>query len=473
MLMRKMNSKITKKLILGMLSLTFIAVLFLWSYQILFLEENYINQQTEKIKNIVEKLETAYNTLDNQNFQDYLEEKLYINNINFEIIDLDGNLLFLSNQTMGRGMGSRVTRSHNLNQIITEGQKVYIEKHNRLNTEYLSFSKLSKENQLIFTGSVPLEPIDETISILKRQMLYITLILIVLSIVIGVFISKTFIKPIKKINEAVKKLEKGNLKSKVNINTNDEFEELGNNFNNMAIELNKIEELRNKLVSNVSHELRTPLTVIKGYCEMIQDIHGEDKEKRDNSLKVIIDETDRLSLFINNILDLSKLDSGNEEYKYENVSIKELLYSVVEKYKFLASKKSIFLKIISEEDEFMSYIDPGKIEQVFHNIISNSINYTKENGEILIIILNEKDYIKVQIKDNGKGISKNDLKYIWERFYKVECKESKNNNSMGLGLSITKAILDGHSLDFNITSKLNKGTIFTIYFKKNNNFNKF
>jgi two-component system sensor histidine kinase ResE len=205
----------------------------------------------------------------------------------------------------------------------------------------------------------------------------------------------------------------------------------------------KLEHLRREFVGNVSHELRTPLSYLQGYTEALLDGMVEDPEEKKKYLNIILDETLRLRRMVNELLDLSQIESGHLHLKKEKISLKNLIERVVKKLTPLSQKKGI--KISTEFEELpLVMADEDRIEQVMINLIDNAMRYNEGSGEIRIKARKSEGGVIVSVKDNGPGIPEDELPFIWERFYKVDKARTRKTGGTGLGLAIVKNIIEAH-----------------------------
>ena len=224
-------------------------------------------------------------------------------------------------------------------------------------------------------------------------------------------------------------------------------------------EIRRLETMRRDFVANVSHELKTPLTSIKGFVETLLEGAIEDKENSIDFLKIIKNHTDRLNALINDLLDLSHIESKEVTLNNDKFSLSGMAFEVAAGFKSQAKKKG--LKIISELPEGLEVLaDKGKIEQVFANLISNAIKYNKENGSVRIYSEQMQDRVKIVIEDSGSGIPTKDIPRIFERFYRVDKARSRELGGTGLGLSIVKHIVELHSGTVGVESTEGLGSKF-------------
>lgn len=287
------------------------------------------------------------------------------------------------------------------------------------------------------------------------------LISLALSIILGIFYSRYFTEPIKKITEVTKKIAERDYGIRTNINDNNEIGELAVAIDQMTEDINKnIEEIKElekrakELVANVSHEFKTPLTLIRGYVENLQDKTTKpSKEVYEN----IITNTEVLEKLVNELLDLSKFQAGTVVLKKEPLLLKQLVKDVMFDMRNLSKKKDIKIKLIEEyKEKQILEADYIKMRQLLTIFLDNSIKYSNEGGNISIIISKG----CLSITDNGIGIEQSKLEQLFERYYQVD----NNKNGYGLGLCIAKYIADAHNYKLSIESVENKGTTVKVIF---------
>ena len=215
-------------------------------------------------------------------------------------------------------------------------------------------------------------------------------------------------------------------------------------------------------MANVGHDLKTPLTMIKAYAEMTRDFENQSVQKRNDNLNIIIEETDRLNILVQDILDLSKLQSKTYELKYEKFDLDELIRNVIKRFYILIDNEGYQI-VYDNNKSIMINADKKRIEQVIYNLVNNAINYTGDDKNIYINIKNKNKNLIVEIIDTGKGIDKSEIKHIWNKYYHNEKKHKRNAIGTGLGLSIVKTILENHNYKYGVKSSKGKGS--TFYFE--------
>ncbi len=310
------------------------------------------------------------------------------------------------------------------------------------------------------------EPIGTTLSIVNSISYICANIILLFACIVSIIISSHIVNPLVKISKNAKSLIKGEFNMTIRHGEYDEIKTLTENLNAASAEISKTETLRNDLMANVSHDLKTPLTMIKAYAEMIRDLSGDNPEKRLKHLKVIIDETDRLTLLVNDILNLSKLESGVAEINLSVFDLSQLLKDIISRFSLLDNTRDYTVSP-EMDDGIMIEADQQKIEQVVYNLVNNAINYIGEDKLVTVKLhKNENGRARFEVSDHGPGIPKEQIPYIWERYYKVDRSENYKRvvKGTGLGLSIVKEIFTVHGFDFGCDSVEGSGSTFWFEF---------
>ncbi len=319
-------------------------------------------------------------------------------------------------------------------------------------------------NSYIFINS-QLESLDATNKVLKQQVIYLLIIVIILSIVIGAFVSRSITKPIFNITKKARKMGQGDLSVKFERSDIAEIDELSETLNYAMNEMIKTDDYRRDLMANVGHDLKTPLTLIKSYAEMVRDITYKDDTKRTEHLNVIINESDRLNALVNDIISLSKLEAGADKLNIETYDIVAEIKSIIQKFEILELTEN-YNFIYSGPESALIKADKNKIDQVIYNLINNAVNYTGDDQCVYINVTKVKAGFQVEIIDTGKGIDEETIKHVWNRYYKTEKKHKRNKVGTGLGLSIVREILEAHNFTYGVKSSIGKGTNFYFTIKK-------
>ena len=290
-----------------------------------------------------------------------------------------------------------------------------------------------------------------------------------ISVAISLIISKTLLSPIQGMTKAAEAMADGDFSRKITVESGDEIGILAETFNDMATqietmleELKKAEKLRREFVANVSHELRTPLTSIRTYAETISDTQGIPQETEEEFLRVIINESDRMTKIVQDLLELSRFDSGTSELSVEEFSIERSLRDVYAAVALEARKRDHEINLELEWKLPKIAGDRARIEQVLMNIISNALKYTPDGGTISMYSGTSGDDVWVRIEDTGMGIPHDDLARVFERFYRVDKARTRESGGTGLGLSIAKEIVTKHGGDITVRSTQGVGTSVTV-----------
>ncbi|QQP70615.1 PAS domain S-box protein [Carnobacterium sp. CS13] len=228
-------------------------------------------------------------------------------------------------------------------------------------------------------------------------------------------------------------------------------------------EIRRLEKVRTDFVTNASHELKTPVTALKGFSETLLDGAMEDKDVLKQFLEIMLAESSRLDLLVNDILELSKLEQKQVPIAYEEVRVKDAVLSTFKLVKQKAEQKQITMEFI-EEEEVNIEADSGRLKQILANLIDNAVIYTQAGGNIVVTLKKKEEHAIISISDNGMGIPEDELNRIFERFYRVDKARSRNSGGTGLGLSIVKYLVENFNGTIAVQSKAGLGTTFTLTF---------
>ena len=320
----------------------------------------------------------------------------------------------------------------------------------------------SEPDAYIFVCSY-LQPLGSTMAIFHRQFVFVAVVTAVFTMCISLLFAVKISNPIIIMNKAAKELPQGHFKFRARKRDYEEIKQLSETLQSASKEIAKSDDLRRELMSNISHDLRTPLTMIKAYAEMIRDLSGDNPEKRARHLKVIIDETDRLSSLVNDILDLSKLEAGVTEISRERFNFGERLGGVVSRFDILRDSDGINIELHAGS-MIMIEADPIKMEQVVYNLINNAVTYTGDDNTVIVRLYRTPERsVRFEVTDHGDGIAPEHLPYIWDRYYKVSERNKTHKRAKlgsGIGLSIVKNILEQHGFRYGVDSVQGQGSTF-------------
>ena len=281
-----------------------------------------------------------------------------------------------------------------------------------------------------------------------------------LGLIVLLLMIRGIIKRVQVLNGATKQIAKGHFDQRVSFRQKDEISQLADGFNAMAEELAISDASKRDFVSNAAHELRSPMTSINGFVEGMLDgtIPPEEHEKY---LTVVSTEVKRLTKLVKSMLDLSRIESGRDKLNIQKVDINEMIRRVVIRFSQKIEDKGVIPDIGITDGKLMVSADPDKIEEVLQNLVDNAIKFTPADKGLYIGAERVGQKVVVTVRDEGAGISEEDLKFIWDRFYTVDKAHTGHKSGTGLGLPIVKSIIEQHKEEIHIQSRVNEGTEFT------------
>ena len=476
------------KLLIMLGFFVFVVVAILWVIQVLMSDALYANvkqreidvtaeqlkeliiNESEELGNTVEDLAERYNvcvkiySVDDGSFSEVHSAIVLVNSIITNT--KDENIKFFYRQARANGGVYRTSialgmfDTYNPSQSPINSDTI---KNNELSIASLHAEIIDNgekgEYLLLLNSTVtPLESAKKTI---MAQFSYIIVFLLIGSLCMAYLLSKLISSPLKSMNESAKKLAEGNYNVDFDGGGYKEINELSDTLNFAAKELSKNDNLQKELIANISHDLRTPLTMIKGYSEVMRDIPGENTPE---NIQAIIDETERLSELVNDLLDLSKIESGAKAFEPEPLDITEAVRSVISRYDKMKASQGYEIDFLHDDHVVVS-ADRVMILQVIYNLINNAINYCGDDLYVGVrqkIRIDDKGQrvVRISIEDHGIGIPEDKLSLIWDRYYKVDSVHRRATVGTGIGLSIVKKLLIKHSAAYGVDSKLGEGSTF-------------
>ena len=442
-------------LFLSLIVFSFLILFIFWFFQITFLNGYY---KYFKKNDMIVTSKEIINSYKNNSDYNSLNMIAYKNNVCIEIIG-DNKITYSSGASNSCILlDSKAIKKNKAKFISSDAKTINFTAYNyNYNDELLIYGEKLSDGSIIFI-STPLRIMGSILNIIQKEFIYCSIVIIIISLIAAYFLSRKFSNPITRITEESKKLSRGNYDVKFKESTIEEISELANTLNNTALELSKTDNLRRELLANVSHDLKTPLTLIKANAEMVKDLTYANTEKRNKNLDVIIKETDRLNMLVEDILDLSRAQSKTMKLELKRINLNELIESILTRYEVL--KETSGYKIVFNSDsDYVVKADRKRLEQVIYNLINNAINYTGKDKQVIVNLKSKKNTIIFEVIDTGKGIKKEDIDYIWDKYYKADKSYHRVTVGTGLGLSIVKNILEMHNFKYGVeTSK--KGTRF-------------
>ncbi len=424
------NLKLKWKITFYFLIFSVVLLLVLWFFQTVLLEEMYINMRKKEIERAIQQVE------------ENIEGDDLLNII--RILEIEKNIYVTPSHEYEPFLQNVLNGKRNV-----KGRKILIV------TEREEF-KLSNGETVSFTFYAMITPVQSTVETLQYQLYYITFIMIVLSIVISIVISRRIAKPIEEINSSAKFLSSGEYDVNFNGKGFLEISELSETLNVTTVELSKIDNLRRELIANVSHDLRTPLSLIYSYAEIMNDFPNEITPEK---TQIIMDETKRLTSIVNDLLNMSQLNSNAIELKKEKFNITKEIKDTITRTEELVKNKKYEIQF-DYNDEVYVHADKIKIMQAFYNLLINAINYTGDDCKVVVKQELIDDSVRIEVVDSGDGVDKEMLPYIWDRYFKSDKNHKRGVTGTGIGLSIVKNIIQLHEGKYGVISNKNEHTTF-------------
>lgn len=442
--MTKINNQLGKYLIyVSLLSIAFITMIANISINLYF--SNYIKESRSKddlkVVQYVEKIYTDYNGFNMYALMDIIHYTLG-ESVTVRLKDMDNNILWNSSTS----------------ELITDMGGEFI---NESSLSYRTYAMNYKDKQI---GHVEVGRPKSIISTIEDKQFLTTInIIFAISFVFSVFIaiflssriSRKFLKPIYQIIDNTKIIKSGKYKKVKEVNTDTyELNELSISIKELSERLDYQEMLRGRMTSDMAHELRTPLTTLQSHIEAFMDGIWEPNKER---LTMLHEEIVRLTKLIKELSDLSIIENDEIKLNKSQNNISLILNNIMKSFKPMLVNKKIDLELDIQNDVEL-FIDADHFNRIIINIMSNAYKYTKENGTIKVTLNNRNDAIIIIVEDTGIGIPKEDIQYVFERFYRSDISRSRGTGGTGIGLTITKSLIEANNGDIKIESEENKGT---------------
>ena len=338
-----------------------------------------------------------------------------------------------------------------------------------------SSSQAADSNEMVYDISLAQSSSSQVKLMAKDMILTATIILVFTALSVGLWIYRSIAVPLVKLKKATKNIKEGNLDFVLEVEGNDEFSQLCQDFEEMRKRLKESTEEKilmdkenKELISNISHDLKTPITAVKGYVEGIMDGVADTPEKMDRYVRTIYNKTNEMDHLINELTFYSKIDTNRIPYTFSKLNVEDYFSDCAEELGLEMETKGIELVYANYVEKDVQVIADGEqIRRVIHNIVSNAIKYMeKPRGIIQLRVKDVGDFIQVEIEDNGKGIAAKDLPYIFDRFYRTDVSRNSSKGGSGIGLSIVKKIMEDHGGKVWATSRLGIGTIMYFVLRK-------
>ena len=311
--------------------------------------------------------------------------------------------------------------------------------------------------------NTPYELVESTITILRDQFFYISVIVFVLAILVALIISRGLSMPLIRMSQQALRLGKGDKDINFDGGTIREIDLLAQALNYATEEIQKNDHLRIDLLANMSHDIRTPLTMISAYAQLIDEVAYDDPVKRKQFLDIIISEVDQLDRLLKDMMTLSQLQKSTVRQEITEFDVTEVIERVIDGFEALAYSTGVHFDLKAEKP-LMVETDLVKFRQVMTNYVSNALKHVGEDKVVFIraFVIDELDTIRIEVEDHGSGIAQEDVDYIWDRYYKADKHFTRNREGTGLGLAISKAICEQLRWPYGVLSEVGKGSTFYV-----------
>lgn len=466
-----MKKSILKNMLLGgimVVLMTFVIMGMVFSKH---METNAVNSRAETLRNNIPRISEIFglaysNKSTNMNiiYKNVMDNISYNLKASIMVFDENGIIVSVSGLNENKYVNRRLRE--NLYSYILSGHEVC--KTGIMDELYDGQTMLSVGAPLEYRGKIiggvyinqPLPEIRSTYSDMYYRLINIIFVALLFSMILFYFISKKITTPIREINTAVTEFAKGDFSKRVEYDGEDELGELSANINNMATSLANLENMRSGFISDVSHELRTPMTTISGFVEGILD-GTIDETERDKYLEIVLSESKRLSKLVTDLLSLTRMENTDVKLNYSSFDINDLACQALIKFEKGIDEKNISVDLDLPEDKVMVRADKDTITQVLINLLNNAVKFVPADGTVSVKIWRHQTRCYVEIKNTGDGIEPEKLKYIWDRFYKIDSSRGLDKSGFGLGLYIVKNIISKHGEKIWADSTVGEYTSFT------------
>ncbi len=451
-----------------------ILISFLWVLTSFFLDTYYQTVRTQEVIRTADSIDAQYRK-SSSSFSNYAIETASINGIYIRIDNGADTMIFDGIRTPIESeelSDSSTGISDRYSEDIARISKRLEEDPSGSVTETMHSATSDSEARLIYASNIiegsevatlyiiaPLYPDQTTLRIVKSMLSYVTVILLSVACLLAYALSKRITSPIENLTRSAKELSTGNYNVKFNGSSFTETKELARALNKASYEMEKTDFYQREILANVSHDLKTPLTMIRSYAEKIIDISGDNPEKRNADLQIIISETERLNRLVTDMLSVSNLQSNNVEMHRETFDLVEAAEDVYESFMVLGSSQGFDIHFQPCKPAYVTG-DRSKIMQVMTNFVSNAVKYSGDSKFINIQLSRSNRKVAFHCIDHGVGIPSDEISHVWDKYYRTSANHERDIEGTGLGLAISKSILNLHSANYGVKSEEGKGSDF-------------
>ncbi len=442
----------------------------------------FYTKQKEKVLREAYKLIDGYSTnggLDTEEFTVGLDQVAARYNLDILVLDADTKAIsatvndtrILTDRLLGY-----IFSNEPVDNVIYRNDAYTVQKNTdpRMHTEYIELWGVLTGNRFVLMRS-PMESIETSAHVANRLLLYVGIVVLLLGLLVNLILSRKVTDPILELVDISEKMTRLDFDVKYKSGGDNEIALLGCHMNrlsntlektiselktannNLQSELNKkaeVEEMRGDFIANVSHELKTPIALVQGYAEGLKDCVNSDEESRDYYCDVIIDEAGRMNKLVKNLLELNRLEFGNENVSMERFDIAEMISNCIQADDIMIRQNDLEVELRSERPMYV-WSDEFKVEQVVNNYLSNAIHYCKNEKKIEIKALRKDGKVRVSVFNSGDPIPEEALPHLWTKFYKVDKARTREYGGSGIGLSIVKAVMESLNNEYGVINHEN------------------
>jgi two-component system phosphate regulon sensor histidine kinase PhoR len=403
-------------------------------------------------------------------------------NLRMTLIDSKGKVIFESDLPLDQLVSVENHKDRpEVQQAIRYGTGTSTRHSATLNIEMLYFAKkiLHPFSQATgFMGAsvirigVPLTHVNEIMNDIRSKILIVSVLILIIVVGITVIVSKRIARPIKEMARIAVEIQSGNLDKRIDVRSGDEFGKLAESLNNMVDKLNqditklkKLEHMRSEFLGNVSHELRTPIFAVQGMLETLLQGALDDKNVNHDFIQRALGNTQRLNTLLGDLIEISRIESGDMKMSFRYFEINEFLKSVVGEFNNSNATLQIPIAIEIQSKPTEVYGDKERLRQALVNLIDNALKYNMPGGRVKVKYEILDSSVRIIVEDSGVGIAEEHLPRIFERFYRVDKERSREAGGTGLGLAIVKHIIEAHGSKVEVQSEVGKGSVFSFILK--------
>ncbi len=458
---------INLQVFISMIALTLVFIVLIWAFQMIFLKTIF---KTVKEKAVEKTAIDIAEHVNDENWSAYIESKASEYDVSasvFEYKNIESiRAIHIDEKSVIESIQGNEEKLSHWFYSASENDSVFIPVKSSSEIVYIkTFEHSTTESadpiKYIVVVNTEIAPPSGTVLALRNLLIFFSIAAIIVSVAISFFLSRSIALPVSKMSKKAKSLTLYDYNVSFEEKGPREIAELAVALNSATSELKKLSDTQKELIANISHDLRTPLTMISGYSEVMRDFPDE---RTPENMQIIIDETARLNSLVNDLLTVSKLQSGTQILDLRVVSLTKIVSNTVKQYEKLLEHKKYTILFEYEENIFVT-ADETRLLQVVYNLINNAINYTGDDKTVIVRQEVDGDIVKISVIDSGEGISEENLPLIWDRYYKVDKVHKRAILGTGLGLSIVKNILLLHGCRFGVSSDIGCGSTFWFEFK--------